>query len=56
MTARLIGDGTDAWTLHVWDLRAVRQGPVELGLQGEIPAFPPATEKASPPVRVEVLQ
>jgi hypothetical protein len=46
--------GVDTHALHVWDLRAVRQGLRELGLEGDFPTYPPANEAALPPISVAV--
>jgi hypothetical protein len=51
---RLIALNQDTRVLHVWDLRAVRQGLAELGLQGELPAFPAAANAGWVPLRVTV--
>jgi WD40 repeat protein len=42
-------------TIHVWDLRAIRRGLAEIGLDWDQPAYPPAeTTRAPMPVRIEV--
>jgi WD40 repeat protein len=52
--AQLIAVGSDTHALHVWDLRAIRQGLVELGLEGDLPMYPPASAVALPPISVDV--
>jgi eukaryotic-like serine/threonine-protein kinase len=52
--ARLLAVDADTLDLHVWDLRAVRQGLLELGLETGLPEYPPVKEMASPPIRVDV--
>src|SRR5262249_31986779 len=34
--------GTENHTIHVWDLRAIRRGLAEIGLDWHLPAYPPA--------------
>jgi len=52
--ARLIAVGTDTQALHIWDLRVVRQGLRELGLEGDLPSYPsPAAAVAIPPIRID---
>jgi WD40 repeat protein len=42
-------------TIHVWDLRAIRRGLARLGLDWDLPAYPPAHRKGDArPLRVEV--
>jgi serine/threonine protein kinase/WD40 repeat protein len=42
-------------TIHVWDLRTIRQGLAEAGLDWDLPAYPPAEAKRDlRPIRVEV--
>jgi serine/threonine protein kinase/WD40 repeat protein len=42
-------------TIHVWDLRAVRRGLAEIGLDWNLAAYPPADRKDNGPIRVEVV-
>jgi WD40 repeat protein len=52
---RLIAVGVETQALHVWDLRAVREQLAVLGLDGDLPPYPPAApEKATPPLTVSV--
>jgi WD40 repeat protein len=54
---RLIAVGVDTQALHVWDLRAIRERLAELGLDWDLPPYPPAApEKATPPLTVSVDQ
>jgi serine/threonine protein kinase/WD40 repeat protein len=47
--------GTSNHTIHVWDLRAVRRGLAEIGLDWDQPPYPPADRTGPPsPLRVEV--
>jgi hypothetical protein len=46
--------GADTLELHVWDLRAVRQGLLELGLETGLPEYPPIKEPAPLPIRVDI--
>ena len=46
---------TSNHTIHVWDLRAIRQGLAEIGLDWDLPPYPPADADSNPcPIRVEV--
>jgi hypothetical protein len=52
---RLIAVGVDTQALHIWDLREVRHGLAELGLDWDEPAYPPTGDsKDAPPLLVEV--
>jgi tetratricopeptide (TPR) repeat protein len=52
---RLIAVGIETQALHIWDLREVRRGLAELGLDWDEPAYPAAGDsKNAPPLRVEV--
>jgi serine/threonine protein kinase/WD40 repeat protein/Tfp pilus assembly protein PilF len=53
---RLVTSSKIGKAIHVWDLRRIRSGLVELGLDWDAPPFPPtpAVEKAAP-IRVENL-
>jgi hypothetical protein len=60
-TLRFSPDGT--WlavatgnhTIHVWNLRALRRGLAEIGLDWDLPAYPPAeVNRDLRPIRVEV--
>jgi serine/threonine protein kinase/WD40 repeat protein len=46
--------GTGNHTLHVWDLRAVRRGLADLGLDWGLPAYPPDPGIRGKPLQVEV--
>jgi WD40 repeat protein len=52
-TRLAVGSGNH--TIHVWDLRAIRRGLAEVGLDWDFPPYPPA-ERTGPasPLRVEV--
>jgi eukaryotic-like serine/threonine-protein kinase len=45
----LIAAGVDTQALHIWDLRGLRQGLAQLGLDWDAPPFPPAAEPATVP-------
>ena len=51
--ATLLALGGDTNSLYVWDLRRIRAELRELGLDWNLPEFPPAAPRADPPV-VEV--
>jgi WD40 repeat protein/tetratricopeptide (TPR) repeat protein len=52
---RLIAVGVETQALHVWDLRAVRECLAELGLDWDLPPYPPAAaEPVTPPLTVSV--
>jgi WD40 repeat protein/tRNA A-37 threonylcarbamoyl transferase component Bud32 len=42
--------------LHVWDLRLLREDLVPLGLEGDLPEFPPGDPKPLPPLRLTVQE
>ena len=57
---QLIGTTNDSFCVRVWDLRLIRRGLVELGLDWDAPTYPP--EKAPPagsprqePLQVEIV-
>jgi eukaryotic-like serine/threonine-protein kinase len=53
---RLLACGGDTGSLHVWDLRLLRQELAQLGLEWNAPAYPPRQPIiAAQPLRVEVL-
>jgi serine/threonine protein kinase/WD40 repeat protein len=52
--ACLIATGLDTRALHVWDLRAIRQGLAELGLDIEMPPYASANEGPAAPLQVTV--
>ena len=52
--AQLIATGVDTRALHAWDLRAVRQGLAKLGLDLDMPPFPPANEGPIAPLQIKV--
>jgi len=41
-------------TIHVWDLRAIRRGLAEIGLDWDQPEYPPAEPQAATPLTVIV--
>jgi serine/threonine protein kinase/WD40 repeat protein len=52
-TRLAVGSGNH--TIHVWDLRAIRRGLAEVGLDWDLPPYPPADRTApASPLRVEV--
>jgi tetratricopeptide (TPR) repeat protein len=58
---RLIAKGVDTEALHIWDLREVRRGLADIGLDWDEPPYPPLTpgEEAersgtTPPLQVSV--
>jgi hypothetical protein len=53
--ALLFVTGCESGMLHTFDLRAIRQGLVELGLDWDAPPLPPAAlATASEPLRIRV--
>jgi hypothetical protein len=52
--ARLLAVGADTLELHVWDLRAIRRGLLELGLQTGLPEYPAIDESLPAPIRIDV--
>jgi WD40 repeat protein len=54
--SQLIALGRESQALHVWDLRRVRAGLKELGLDWEQPDYPPAKTPPARPLRIEVVQ
>ncbi len=46
---RLVAVSLEGRCIHVWDLRRIRQGLAEIGLDWERPAYPPAPPPAAPP-------
>jgi Flp pilus assembly protein TadD len=53
--ASLIALGSESRALHVWDLRRIRKGLVELGLDWDAPLFPKALDLGKgPPLEVTV--
>jgi serine/threonine protein kinase/WD40 repeat protein len=48
--------GTGNHTIHVWDLRTIRRGLAEIGLDWDLPPYPPAEPGGDTiPIRVKVL-
>jgi WD40 repeat protein len=45
---------SDSGTIHVWDLRAIREQLKELGLDWHAPPLPPAAEQRVRPIEVQV--
>jgi WD40 repeat protein len=41
--------------VHVWNLRALRRGLKELGLDWDAPDYPPEQAKVGPPLRLEII-
>jgi WD40 repeat protein len=41
-------------TMHLWDLRELRRELAELGLDWDLPPYPPQTPRPGRPIRVEV--
>jgi WD40 repeat protein len=53
----LIGVSEDSRAVRVWDLRAIRRGLAELGMDWELPELPPEPEPAiTGPLRVEIVR
>jgi WD40 repeat protein len=52
--AELITVGTESTALHVFDLRAIGAGLKEIGLDWEMPDYPPAPATRPPPLEVRV--
>ncbi len=48
-----LATGTGNHTIHLWDLRLIRQEVAELGLDWDLPPYPPAEDHRRP-VRLEV--
>ena len=44
--ATLLATTTGNYTVHLWDLRAIRRQLAEIGLDWDLPAYPPATPKS----------
>jgi serine/threonine protein kinase/WD40 repeat protein len=44
----------DSTTIHVWDLRAIREQLTELGLDWDAPPLPPAPQQRARPIEVQV--
>ncbi len=42
--------------IHVWDLRAIRQGLKELDLDWDMPDYAPASPLPTTPLRIEVVK
>jgi hypothetical protein len=52
---RLVVPSNDSQTVHLWDLRMIRAGLVELGLDWEAPPYPDAPATSPPPLEVRVI-
>ncbi len=52
--SRLIAVGAETLALHVFDLRAIRAGLVEMDLDWDAPALPPAPTVGNDQLRIEV--
>jgi WD40 repeat protein len=50
---QLVATSGDSQSIHVWDLRLIRARLVEMGLDWDVPSYPPA-KPAAGPLRVEV--
>jgi WD40 repeat protein len=46
--------GTGSHTMHLWDLREIRRELAELGLDWDLPPYPPKAPREARPIRVEV--
>ena len=44
----------DFRSIHVWDLRAVRRELAAIGLDWDLPPYPPAPETAAAPIKIEI--
>jgi WD40 repeat protein/tetratricopeptide (TPR) repeat protein len=52
---QLVTVGNDSHSVHVWDLRTIREQLAKMGLDWDLPAYPPAEEKKDqPPLQVTV--
>ena len=51
---QLIATTTDSASIHVWNLRAIREKLAKLGLDWDLPQFPTRDPKDLQPLRVEV--
>jgi WD40 repeat protein len=50
---KLIGPA-DYQSVHVWDLRAIRRELSAIGLDWDLPPYPPPPETATGPIRIEI--
>jgi eukaryotic-like serine/threonine-protein kinase len=52
---QLVATNDDSQSIHVWDLRAIREQLVKMGLDWDLPSYPPAPEITKPgPLRIQV--
>ena len=52
---QLVAPSHDSQTVHVWDLRAIREQLAKMGLDWDLPPYPPAPEfHESQPIEVQV--
>ncbi|HMF19409.1 MAG TPA: tetratricopeptide repeat protein, partial [Gemmataceae bacterium] len=51
---QLVATNNDSHSIHVWDMRAIRRHLAKIGLDWDMPPYPPATEKNDPPLQVTV--
>jgi serine/threonine protein kinase/WD40 repeat protein/tetratricopeptide (TPR) repeat protein len=52
---QLVATNNDSHSIHVWDLRVIRQHLAKIGLDWDMPPYPPAMEsKDLPPLQVTV--
>jgi WD40 repeat protein len=51
---QLAATNNDSQSIHVWDLRAIREQLVKMDLDWDLPPYPPAAADAGKPLRVEV--
>ncbi len=51
---QLIISNDDSRSIHVWDLRAIRERLDKMGLDWDLPPYPPAAADAGKPLRIEV--
>ena len=50
--ARLVTTVNDSNSVHVWDLRAIRSALVKMGLDWDLPPYPPEEMRRQPPLQV----
>jgi len=51
---QLITTNDDSRTIHVWDLRLIRERLTKLGLDWDLPKYPPAEFKRDPTMSVDI--
>jgi hypothetical protein len=53
--SRLVTTNSESHSIHVWDLRAIRQALAEMGLDWNLPSYPPAdASREAAPLRLEL--